>query len=227
MPWIEVSEPFAKPPKLLKPKQWPEWTPPIEIDRGLAELGGASFGEIQLDFDDCDDLEITDCSFAGTSLTNAEAAEVSVWRSTFERLDLSGLSFQTVRSTRIVGCKLVGTEMAGSTLENVLFENCTLRHVNLRAAKLNRVCFNNCTIDDVDLFEATVLNVDFAQSTLSEVNVDRLNANQVDFRDATQLGFKGLSTLKGCLVGEEQLPSLMFALAFACDLGIEKPSNLE
>jgi len=227
MPWIEVSEPFAKPPKLSKPKLWPEWTPPLEIDRGLAELGGAAFGEIQLEFDSCDDLEITDCSFAGTSLANAEAAEISVWRSTFERLDLSGLRFQTMRRSRIVGCKLVGTDLAGSTIEDVLFDNCSLRHVNLRAAKLNRVCFDNCTLDDIDLFEATLTNVDFVQSTLSEVNVDRLSAAKVDFRDATQLEFKGLSNLKGCLVTEEQLPSLMYALAFACNLGIEKPPNLD
>ncbi len=227
MPWIEVSEPFAKPPKLVKPKLWPEWTPPLEIDRGLAELVSNAFGEIQLDLDSCDSLEITDCSFAGTSLANAQEAEISVWRSTFERLDLSGLSFQTVRQTRFVGCKLVGTDLAGATLEDVLFENCALRHLNLRAAKLNRVRFDNCTIDDADLFEATITNVDFVQSTLSEVNVDRLNAAHVDLRDATQLEFKGLSNLKGCLVTEEQLPSLAYSLAFACDLGIEKPPNLD
>lgn len=225
MPWIDVEEPFAAPPRVVIPSAGQDWDGPLDLDRGWAEFAGVAIVSSRIDLNGCTELDITESSLLDTAFTEQGDAVVTARRSLFERCDLSGLSFQSLRTSRLTGCKLVGADFAGGVVDDVVFENCSFRYVSFRMAKLKRVQFIECTFDDVDLFEATLESVGFPGSTLTDVNVDRLDATRVDLREANEVGLTGIGSLRGCLVAEDQLPSLMYTLAFATGLDLERRSD--
>jgi len=199
-----------------------DWDGLLELDRGWAEFSGIAIEGGRIELAGCRELDIADSSLLDTAFSDHTGSVLEARSSLLERCDLSGLSFQSLRTSRLVGCKLAGTDFAGATVQDVLFESCTFRYVNLRMAKLKRVQFVDCTLDDVDLFEASLDSVAFPGSALTKVNVDRLQASRVDLREASELGLTGVGSLRGCLVSEDQLPWLMYTLAFASGLDLER-----
>ena len=229
VPWITAEDNFAAPPRAVDVSPGDVWGGELDPDRGWAELVEVSVKEQSLSVDDCSDLSITGSYLSDVTFGVAEDDPVvaEIWRSRFANSDLSSLRVSSVRSTSFVGCKFVGTDLAEARLDDVRFERCTFRYTNLRMAKLSRVEFSDCVLDDVDLYDATLEDVAFPSSRLTKLNVDRLRATRVDFRDATELELTSVGRLDGLLVGEDQLPTLTYALAFALGLGVERSDVAE
>lgn len=198
----------------------------LDLDRGWAELVGASVSACRVDVDECSELSISGSSLNEVSFTVEGAVVVEAWQSQFDGCDLSTLRFQSVRGVRFVGCKFVGTDFADARLEDVVFERCTFRYVNFRKARLMRVAFSDCSIDDVDLLDATMQDVDFEGSLLTKVNLERVSATRVDLRGASEIDLASFGRLDGFLVTEHQLPVLMYRLAFSVGLGVERPPDI-
>lgn len=228
MPWISVDDVFATPPRFVEVSTAEDWSGELDLDRGWAELVEVSAVGCRVDVEDCSDLSVTG-SYLGDAVFDVgeESPEVEIWRSRFENSDLSALRVSSVRSSTFVGCKFVGTDFAEARLDDVKFERCTFRYTNLRMAKLNRVEFSDCVIDDVDLYDSTMEDVAFPMSRVVKLNVDRIRATRVDLRDAAEVELASITRLDGVLVGEDQLPTLMYSLAFSLGLGVERPEDHE
>ena len=72
MPWIDVSEPYAKPPR--PPARAPEGqsVEEIDINESWAELVGVVAEGIELDLSACSTLEIRSCRLVGVRFEGAE-----------------------------------------------------------------------------------------------------------------------------------------------------------
>lgn len=228
MGWIEVTEPFARPPRRPGPRAAPRpagGDAGVLIDRGMADLDGLALGSADaLDLTGCDEFELRDALLTGRSLTEPAGLRVSAHRSTFDDCDLSRTTVGTIRRSRLVGCKLIGADLSGASVVDTVLERCNLRYANLRMASLLRVRFDQCLLDDVDGFELTAEDVSFPGSRLTAVNVDRLQATRVDLREASELALSGARRLAGCLVADHQLPALSYSLALAVGLDLEGPA---
>ena len=228
MPWIEVDEPHAKPPR-LKPGRSPgPWSGEVMADAGLVELTGVTVARGQiLELAECSELEIVQSLLVGQALVADDGLTIEAQDTVLEECDLSRVTIRALRRSRLIGCKLTGTDLSTATVSDVVFERCQLHYTNLRMAKLKRVEFTGCTLHEVDGFELSATDVGFPGSELREFNLDRLQATRVDLREATELGLTGISRLDGCLAAEMQLPALAYAMAAAAGLNIEKPDPPE
>jgi len=151
-----------------------------------------------------------------------DTSALDIYRCLVERIDLSQRRIEGLFETRLVGCKLTGTDLAGTAIEDTIFEDCTLGYTNLRMARLERVRFERCVLDEVDAYEARLLDVDFGDSRLVSLDIDKVRAERVDLRRAGELGLRAVGRLDGWLIGEHQLPAMMYSLAAAAGLGIER-----
>ncbi|MDH4168190.1 MAG: pentapeptide repeat-containing protein [Acidimicrobiia bacterium] len=203
MPWIEVEEPFAAAPRVASVHPQERWSG----ERGLL---------------DDDELWVTGTMLTGVVFQPGVGSVVDASDCVFERCDLSRLRLRSLDACRFVDSKLVGADLGGATIDDVVFERCSFRYANLRGARLRRVRFDECTFDETDAYEIDLTDVGFDGSRLISVNVDRMRAVRVDLRGTTELGLEAAGRLDGCLVTEHQIPQLMYALAFASGLGVER-----
>ena len=195
----------------------------LTIDRGWAELSETELSvSDDLDLAECSELEVNGSAVYGLALSSVESMELEIRRSLLDGCDLSRVRVRSVIASRLTGCKLTGTDFSGTTISDTVFEGCVLRLVNLRMAKLNRVAFIDCVLDDVDAYEMEATDVGFAGSRLTSLNFDRLKAERVDLREATEVTLSTANRLSGCLVAEHQLPGLVYTLALATDINIER-----
>ncbi len=220
MGWVDVSEPFAAPPRLSRPDPQDNWSGAVEFESGWGELAEVAVSGITIEVEPDDRLDINgsalrDVIFGGN-------AEIESFRSSFDSCDLSRIRFPSLRATRLTDCKLVGVDLSAAELADVVFERCVLRFVNMRMTRLRRVAFVDCTLHEVDAYDLDAEDVSFDGCELDTVNIDRLRATRVDLRAARRLGLDHLGSLAGCLVGEEQLHALTYQLAFAAGLDVER-----
>ncbi len=222
MPWVDVNEPYARPPRLHRVEPAGDWSGTLDVDRGWAELIDVAAGpEPAPDLAGCTELTVTESVVTG--LVGAEPGlTIEARRSHLVHADLSQASMRSLIGCRLEGCKLTGADLSGARLTDVELVRCSLRYANLRMTRLERVRFVDCTLDEADAYEAEATDVEFVDTALSEVNVDRLRAERVDLRGATSLALTGIGSLAGCLIDETQLMALAYPLAFAAGLGIER-----
>ncbi len=223
MPWVDVDEPYAKPPRVREIDPPNNWDGVVDLDEGFGELIDVTVTrDFNCDLTGCVELTVTDSTLDGVVFTDPGTV-LEARRSQLNGCDLSQAIVRSVVSSRIEGCKLTGSELSGASLQDVVFDRCHFRHANLRMAKLRRVRFVDCSFDDVDCFELNAEDVEFTGSTLERVNVDRLQASRVDLREAKTLGLSGVGSLTGCLIAEHQIPALAYSLVFSVGVGVEQP----
>jgi len=151
-----------------------------------------------------------------------EPVELDASWCSFGYCDLSRAKVQRLRASRLSDCKFVGTDLSDADVVDVVFERCVFNLASLRMARFSRVRFEDCTLREVDAFELVATDVSFDGTEVDRLNVDRLRATRVDFRNAKSLELEAVARLDGCLVADHQLPGLMYQLAFAAGLGIER-----
>jgi uncharacterized protein YjbI with pentapeptide repeats len=100
----------------------------------------------------------------------------------------------------------------------VTFADCKLDDANLRLAKLQRVRFSSCVLAGAELVGARLEKVAFPASDLAGADLSSTHCTEVDLRGARLGGLRGVASLRGAVIGTEQL--IGFAPALAQALGI-------
>jgi uncharacterized protein YjbI with pentapeptide repeats len=146
-------------------------------------------------------LELQDCMVAGGSLANVTARGGTAQRVHFERVRLTGLTWQegTLRDVLFSGCRIDLASFAASRLERVRFEDCVLTQVDLQDARLAAVVFERCDLSDADLSGA------------------RLTAG-CELHGCTLSAVRGLERLRGAAMPLDDV--VASAPVFAAALGI-------
>lgn len=223
VPWIDVSEPYAKPPRRTGPKTATEPVDRIEIDDQWAELNEVEVNSDVLDLSGCSSLEISSSRLIGLRFENPDGVEVEAHNVAFTNCDLSRVRFKALTASSLTSCKLTGTDFGGGLARDSHWSSCRLSLANFRMAELERIVLEDCVIEETDFFDASLTDVAVPRSELRDVNVDRVRFERVDLRGARELGLGALPRLTGVLVTPEQLPGLSFAMAAALGADIENP----
>lgn len=197
-----------------------------EIVDGWAELSGPQVPGATLDLRAAERIEATGALFVDNRLLVAPDAALVVRRSRFERCDLSQLRLESVRSSVLSECKLVGAELGGGVVDVELIR-CSLVLTRLRGARLERVRFEDCTLAETDLFESELRDVRFDGSTLDEVDLDRARFERVDLRNAASIDVRNARSYAGCVITVLQAHALALRLANDAGFGIESPADRE
>lgn len=219
---ISVDEPFARPPRLVKPVTTSDWTPDSvgEADGGIVDVSSVHATGVAMEFGDAERVDLDGCQLSNVSAPGYQG-ELHITASVVERSDLSRADLRLVRSSQLTGVKLVGTDFSGGLIRDTMFTDCVLRLANFRMATFERVAFHGCVFEDVDAYSTTFIDVDFAATGLQSFNIDHATAERVDLRECTAIDLAGIRRLDGFLVSEHQLPALTYQLAAAVGLGVE------
>lgn len=222
---MEIKEPFAQLPRLPRfgaHEAWENEVGPTPQD-GLLELTGRSLDGTTIDLSDVEQLDIERCDLQRVNFIGVGPhLEVQIAQSSIEHADLSRMRIRTIRQSRIVDAKLVGTDFSDGLVQDCEFVRCVLRLTNLRMATLKRVAMRECELAETDAYQAKLQHVSFEQSHVNELNVDRAEASCIDLRGAASLDLTGVSRLDGFLISEAQLPAVATQLAAVVGLSIER-----
>lgn len=221
----EIEEPFAAVPRIpaRRGTQSPSQPFVATPEDGLLELTGLNLDGDIIDLAGVEQLDIEDCDLRRVSFESVEGlTEIRVAQSVIEHTDLSRLRLRTVRQSRLLDAKLVGTDLSDGLVQDTVFLRCVLRIANLRMATFKRVAFTECQMVEVDAYRASLQHISFTESHIAQLNVDAAEAERVDLRGATALELSGASRLDGYLVSEAQLPALSYQLAAIVGLSIER-----
>lgn len=174
-------------------------------DLSGADLAAMTFLECELSA-----LTLTEAQMRGTrfvdSLIAASFAPVllaarTTWRNCrienprWGSAELFGATFDSVH---VRGGKIDFLNLRGSSLTNVLIEDCTITELDLGGFRGRRVSLVNCRVDTLDATRASCADVDLRTSEFGRIN--------------------GIDGLKGATIDELQLS--LFAPALAGHLGI-------
>ncbi|QDY75368.1 pentapeptide repeat-containing protein [Streptomyces qinzhouensis] len=160
---------------------------------------------------------LTGVAFSGGRFRRARFNDVWMHTVRFVGTDLAETSWL---DTELVAGVLAGLEMHGSALHRVVFHQCKLDSVNLRAATLREVVFADCLLRDTDFAGARLTGVSFPGSSLEGGRFAGARMKDVDLRSAAGLDIAdGVESLRGATIGTLQLFDL--APRFAHALGVD------
>ncbi len=125
----------------------------------------------------------------------------------------------SLRRVELAVCRLTGSELAESTLIDVLFRDCRLDLAGLRFAKLERVVFRDCRMADCDLGGAALKDVLFERCELREATFAGVTVERVQFESCDLTGLIGAESLRGARMPFADV--LANGTLFASALGIE------
>ena len=124
-----------------------------------------------------------------------------------------------LRRVEVRRCRLTGTELAESRLEDVTFDDCRLDLVGLRGASLERVVFRDCRMGECELNSATLADVLFENCELREATFSGIRLKRVELRGCDLTGLRGVEALRGARMPWNDV--LENAPLFAAGLGLE------
>ena len=221
MPWVDVADELAKPPRLPKLRSSPSSTAEeVEVIDGWGEIDAIELVGQVIDLTDAATVEITDSSLIRCRLVVHPEAQLRVRRSVFDSCDLSQLRFDSVIQSRITACKLTGTEFEGK-LADVELAHCALSMTRFPGAQLSRVLMGDCSLAEAEFFETSLIDVAFDDSVLEAVNMDRARFERVDLRRAAQMELLNCRDFSGCVITSIQAQAMALQLAHNLGLGIE------
>jgi uncharacterized protein YjbI with pentapeptide repeats len=163
-----------------------------------------------LDFPDYDDNEpwhIDGCKFERCMLAGRQFQHLKIWDSILVSTDISaskGFEAGMLRS-EFLGCRMSGTQLGESTIQDVTFQNCKLNLLSFRKCTLERVVFQNCVLDETDFIGAQLTDVRFIGCEMNKTDFNRVKCKRVDMTRSDIGQIKGVTSLKHVRIRPEQM----------------------
>ncbi|MEJ6543388.1 pentapeptide repeat-containing protein [Brachybacterium paraconglomeratum] len=167
----------------------------VGADLTGADLTGATFTECELLDVTAHTTVLQHARLLETRIERLNAPVLDATRSTWRDVELSGSRIGAldvydaeIRSTRITGTKFDWINLRSSTLEDVLFEDCTIEELDLGAVTACRVAFVNCRAGSVALPHARLEDVDLRGLEMGSIaNLEGLSGATLDAAQVTAL----------------------------------------
>ena len=167
----------------------------VGADLTGADLTGATFTECELVDVTAHTTVLQHARLLETRIERLNAPVLDATRSTWRDVELVGSRIGAldvydaeIRSTRITGTKFDWINLRSSTLEDVLFEDCTIDELDLGAVTAARVAFVNCRAGSVALPHARLEDVDLRGLEMGSIaNLEGLSGATLDAARVTAL----------------------------------------
>ncbi|MDD3037348.1 pentapeptide repeat-containing protein [Bacteroides sp.] len=143
-----------------------------------------------------------ECQFNSSQLTDVR----------FENCDLSNISFAESSLYRVefISCKLLGTNLSGTTLNHVLLHDCNAGYINLAMSKMNQVRFTNSLFRSGIFHDCRLSCIAFESCDLVEADFSHTSLRGIDLRTSRISGLTiNISDLKGAIITSLQAMDLL------------------
>jgi uncharacterized protein YjbI with pentapeptide repeats len=187
---------------------------------GHHDYDGMLFADLDLAGQQALDARFVECRLERCNFDGAHLARVRLLDSVLAEIHGASLDLadSTWRGTTLETARLGAAILTGASWTDVRVTGCKLGFVNLADAHLDGVTFRACEIGALDLRLARAQSVSFADCTIDELNVSGASLAEVDLSGARLRSLVGVESLRGAIVGRDQLTDL--APLLASQLGI-------
>jgi len=231
MPMVTPSEPWARPPKLVSPRDVQPWDQEVHIIGSSASIEGATITgplpDHALPTSEDVRLSLTDCVLTGVSFADSASLTVDFTRCTLQTCDLSRLTVSSLDSVTLTDCKLIGTNLADGEFSDVVIAGGIARYVGIRMAALTRASLRDVELSEADLYDAKLTDVTVDGCSFEGATIDRCQFTRVDLRGARHLGFTINGPLTGALISQPQVFDLAYQFALSSGVSIEQRAEPE
>jgi uncharacterized protein YjbI with pentapeptide repeats len=185
------------------------------------DYDGVAFADLDLSGQAARGARFVECRFERCNLDGAQLARIRLLDSALVEVQGASLDLadSTWRGTTLEGARLGAVALTGASWTDVTVTGCKLGYVNLADARLEDVTFSACEIGTLDLRMAQARDVSFTGCTIEELNVSGATLADVDLSGARLRSLVGVESLRGAIIGRDQLTDL--APLLASQLGIE------
>lgn len=125
----------------------------------------------------------------------------------FEKCDLSNIDLSDAIMHRVEmnDCKMLGLNLLGSTLRNVLFHNCSADFATFRFANCKQVKFEHSSLCNADFYRSELTKVELCESNLDQAQMSGTKLAGIDLSTCRFNGLGAtLEDLQGCMISPEQ-----------------------
>ncbi|MGO1480319.1 MAG: pentapeptide repeat-containing protein [Brachybacterium sp.] len=159
------------------------------------DLTGATFTECELIGVTAHSTLLQHARLTETRIERLNAPVLDATRSAWRDVELSGSRIGALdiydaelSSTRVTGSKFDWINLRSSTLEDVLFEDCTIEELDLSGVTATRVAFVNCRAGSVALAHARLTDVDLRGLEMGSIsNLEGMSGATLDAQQVTVL----------------------------------------
>lgn len=179
--------------------------PPVD-DMTEALVEGACWRGNELDA-----AQVRQSYLIGVDLGDAAWRAVTVQGCRFERVDLSGarLDGLTLDRCEFIGCRMTGLQLINSTIRNVIVEDCRLDYASLvRVRATGAVAITGCSLDRARLDGCTLPGAAVTNCPMAAIELVDCVLRDADLRGSDLSTLSGLASLRGAVIGAEQLAPL-------------------
>jgi uncharacterized protein YjbI with pentapeptide repeats len=163
---------------------------------------------------------VRDSVVTGVDLSEARLSNLELANSCLRELDLSNADLATtsVRCVELLTCRGIGLRLAIGQASDLYVEDCRLDYASVTVTRVKGLAvFHRCSFRDArfagDLSDVVFSECDFAGA---EFAVQR--AERCDLAGSRLVGARGLLTLRGARISQDQAVSVADALAIEAGL---------
>ncbi|MFZ2544472.1 MAG: pentapeptide repeat-containing protein [Candidatus Saccharimonadales bacterium] len=196
----------------------------------------SDFSQLIATEDGIENERIENESFDQLSLKNFTIIDSQIIKTDFSGTEIDGFGLKNTRFSdcnmttakfpdaswhvvELLNSRCSGIQLNVGILKDVLFKGCKLDLSNFRFAKLTNVIFDGCVINEMDFYNAELKNVQFINCEIDRVEFSNSKLHNVDFTESQIITIKGISSLKGAIISNEQL--IYLAPYLASQFGIK------
>ena len=130
---------------------------------------------------------------------------------------------EELRATRVefLRCRMTSVLAASSRLKDVSFVDCKLDDANLRMTEWERCEIDSCDLHGADLYAAKLGGAPITGSDLRETELSKADLRGCRLHGSRLEGLKGGDSLRGVVLGSDQLVPAAEALFVALGVVIE------
>jgi len=149
------------------------------------------------------------------NLAQSELGPLELFDARFENVELSNGSWQQVRGqrTEFLRCRGLGWRVGFEQATDVYLAGCQLDYAVIRVDKVKGLLvFDDCSFREA-MISGDLSNVIFSDCVLGTAEFDAIKAKGCDLRGSQIADARGLLTLRGATVDEQQAASAAMGIA--------------
>jgi uncharacterized protein YjbI with pentapeptide repeats len=181
------------------------------------------FERLELDEDgEAVGVRVVGARHAGDDFARARLVDVELVRCDLSGCDFSEAAFHRVR---LVDCRATSIELGGAIWRMVQAGDCRFDDANFRNTRLEQSRVEASSCARADFGAARLDRVQLTDCDLTAADFSNARCTELDLRGARLEQVKGIGSLRGAIIGPEQLYGLAPGLASALGIAVREPDD--
>ncbi len=215
---------------MIRPPRVDDGLEPVQdpLDDG-GSWSGVLAGAEAVIVDEATDCEVVGSMLRGVRFTGLSLSRLRLVDTVLDGCELSGAILEEAALVRVrfTRCRLSGLVAAGATAQDVRFDECRLDGANLRALRCERAAWIDCDLHEADFYGGKLVDCAFLRANLAGAELSAATCERVAVRHSTLDGLRGALSLRGSVIGSEEIVPLALSVFAGLDIRVDDALDLD